>query len=199
MEPQLSSRMMDPTNLGAVSSQMDWLSRNLIFFLISLTSVFMSTSIFFLFQQSHHPTILTARFPCPAEWSFNEGDWVLISSSGKLGVIESIGTETAEVDLANGEGIISVTWTKLHKHIIIGDFVEVLSGSFWELTGWVDGVDGKIVHVVQNTSLNPLRESWVCLECAKQQTSYETQFTMNFKGKKALSLIQHLLLTVSWE
>jgi len=100
------------------------------FFSISLTSVFMSTSIFFLFQQSHHPTILVARFPCPAEWSFNEGDQVLISSSGKLGVIESIGTETAKVDLANGKGIISVTWTKLCKHIIIGDFIEVLSGPF---------------------------------------------------------------------
>jgi len=129
------------------------------FFSISLTSVFMSTSIFFLFQQSHHPTILTARFPCPAEWSFNEGDRVLISSSGKLGVIESIGTENAEVDLANGKGIISITWTQLHKHIIIGDFVEVLSGPFWELTGWVDGVDGKTVHVIQNTCLNPLREN----------------------------------------
>jgi len=50
------------------------------FFSISLTSVFMSTSIFFIFQQSHHPTILVARFPCPAEWSFNEGDRVLIYS-----------------------------------------------------------------------------------------------------------------------
>lgn len=88
----------------------------------------MPTSMFFLFQQSHHPTILAARFPCPMEWSFNEGDRVLISSSSKLGVIESVGTETAKVDLASGEGIISVTWTELHKHIIVGDFVEVLSG-----------------------------------------------------------------------
>jgi len=31
-------------------------------------------------------------------------------------------------------------------------------------------------------------------ECTKQQTSYETQFTMNFKGKKALLLIIYSLL-----
>jgi len=81
------------------------------------------------------------------------------NSSDKLGVIENVGTETAKVDLANGEGIISVTWTLLCKHIIIGDFVEVLSGPFRELTGWVDDVDGETVHVIQNTSLNPLREN----------------------------------------
>ncbi|KIK05840.1 hypothetical protein K443DRAFT_3611 [Laccaria amethystina LaAM-08-1] len=108
---------------------------------ISSTSVFMPTSIFFLFQQSHHPTILTARFPCPTEWSFNKGDQVLISSS------------------ANGKGIITVTWTELRKHIIVGDFVEVLSRPFQELTGWVDGVNGETVHVIQNTSLKPLREN----------------------------------------
>ena len=87
----------------------------------------MPTSMFFLFQQSHHPTILAARFPCPAEWSFNKGDQVLISSSSKSGVIESIGTETAKVDLVSGKGIISVAWTELCKHIVVEDFVEVLS------------------------------------------------------------------------
>jgi len=61
------------------------------------------------------------------EWSFDEGNQVLISSSSKLGVIESVRTETAEVDLAGGEGIISVTWTDLHKHIVVGDFVKVVS------------------------------------------------------------------------
>jgi transcription elongation factor len=126
---------------------------------ISLASVFMPTSIFFLFQQSRHPTILAARFPRPTEWSFDEGDRVLISSSGKLGVIESVGTETAEVDLASGEGIISVTWTDLRKHIVVGDFVEVLSGPLRELTGWVEGVEDETVHVVQCISSETLEEN----------------------------------------
>jgi len=41
---------------------------------ILLASVFMPTSLFLLFQQSRHPTILMDRFPCPLEWIFNEGD-----------------------------------------------------------------------------------------------------------------------------
>jgi transcription antitermination factor NusG len=126
---------------------------------ISLTSVFMPTSTFFLFQQSHHPTILAARFPCPVEWSFDEGDQVLNSSSSKLGVIISIGAETAEVDLAGNEGIISVPWTELRKHIVVGDFVEVLSGPLRELTGWVERVDDEIVHVVQHLSSETLEEN----------------------------------------
>lgn len=125
---------------------------------ISLTSVSMPTSMFFLFQQSRHPTILAARFPRPTEWSFDEGDRVLISSSSKLGVIESVGTETAEVNLASGEGIISVTWSELRKHIVIGDFVEVLSGPLRELTGWVEGVDGETVHIIQHISSETLEE-----------------------------------------
>jgi len=98
------------------------------FHLILLASVFMPTSLFLLFQQSRHRTILAARFPCPLEWIFDEGDQVLISSSNKLGIIKSIAAETTKVDLAGGEGVISVPWNELHKHIIVGDFVEVLSG-----------------------------------------------------------------------
>jgi len=88
----------------------------------------MLTSMFFLFQQSNHPAILSARFPCPLEWIFNKGDQVLICSSRKLGVVTSIGAEMVKVDLTSGEGLISVTWTELCKHVIVGDFVEVLSG-----------------------------------------------------------------------
>jgi len=98
------------------------------FHLISLASVFMPTSLFLLFQQSRHPTILVARFPHPLEWIFDEGDQVLISSSNKLGIIKSVAGETTEVDLAGGKGVISVPWNELHKHIIVGDFVKVLRG-----------------------------------------------------------------------
>jgi transcription elongation factor len=84
---------------------------------------------------------------------------VLNSSSSKLGVIISIGAETAEVDLAGDEGIISVPWTELHKHIVVGDFVEGLSGPLRESTGWVERVDDEIVHVVQHLSSETLEEN----------------------------------------
>jgi hypothetical protein len=133
--------------------------KKLDFHSISLTSVFMPTSLFFLFQQSRHPTILAARFPRPLEWIFNKGERVLISSSNKLGVIKSVVAETAEIDLVGGEGIISVPWNKLRKHIVVGDFVEVLSGPLRESTGWVEGVEGETVHVIQHTSSEMLEEN----------------------------------------
>jgi len=53
-----------------------------------------------------------ARFPCPLEWIFNEGDQILISSSNKLGIIKSVVAETTKVDLAGAKGIISVPWNE---------------------------------------------------------------------------------------
>lgn len=133
--------------------------KKLDFHSISLTSIFMPTSSFFLFQQSRHPTILAARFPRPLEWIFDEGERVLISSSNKLGVIKSVAAETAEIDLVGGEGIISVPWNELRKHIVVGDFVEVLSGPLRESTGWVEGVEGETVHVIQHISSEMLEEN----------------------------------------
>ena len=135
------------------------LIKKLDFLLISLTSVFMPTSMFFLFQQSNHPAILSARFPCPLEWIFNKGDWVLICSSSKLGVVASVRAEMVEVDLTSGEGLISITWTELHKHVIVGDFVEVLSRPLQNLTGWVEAVDGETVNVIQHIGSEMLEEN----------------------------------------
>jgi len=93
------------------------------------------------------------------EWIFDEGDQVLISSSNKLGIIKRVAAETTEVDLAGGEGIISVPWNELHKHIIVGDFVEVLSRPLQELMGWVGGIEGETVHDIQYISLEMLEEN----------------------------------------
>jgi hypothetical protein len=62
------------------------------------------------------------------EWNFVEGEGVLVSSSGKLGVVKTIWMDSVEVNLANGEGIMSVTWSDLCKHIVTGNFVEIVSG-----------------------------------------------------------------------
>jgi len=93
------------------------------------------------------------------EWIFDEGDQVLISSSNKLCIIKSIAAETTEVDLAGGKGIISVPWNELHKHIIVGDFVEVLSGPLRESMGWVESIEGETVHDIQDISLEMLEEN----------------------------------------
>jgi transcription antitermination factor NusG len=126
---------------------------------VSLASVSMPTAHFFLFQQSRHPTLLSAKFPRPSEWSFDEGERVRVSSSGKLGVVKTVTTDTAEIDLADGEGVTSVTWTNLRKYIVINDFVEIVSGPLREQTGWVEGTDGETVHVVELISAEKLKDN----------------------------------------
>jgi transcription elongation factor len=136
---------------------------------VSSTSV-IPTSLFFLFQQSRHSVLLTAKFPRPLEWNFVEGESVLVSSSGKLGVVKTIWTDSVEVDLANGEGIMSVTWSDLRKHIVTGDFVEIVSGPLREQTGWVEGIDGETVHVIDHISA----EEW---EDAAQFSHIKVNYT----------------------
>ena len=126
---------------------------------ISLASVFMPTHIFFLFQQSRHPTLLAAKFPRPLEWSFDEGDCVLISSSSKLAVVTAVRTESAEVDLASGEGVMNISWTDLRKHIVVGNFVEIISGPLRKQTGWVEHIEGETVHIVEHVSAERLEET----------------------------------------
>jgi len=94
---------------------------------VSSTSV-IPTSLFFLFQQSRHSVLLTVKFPHFLKWNLVKGESVLVFSSGKLGVVRALRIDSVEVDLANGEGIMSVTWNDLCKHIVTGDFVEIVSG-----------------------------------------------------------------------
>jgi hypothetical protein len=46
--------------------------------------------------------------------------------------------------------------TDLHKYIIIGDFIEIISRLLQEQTGWVKGIEGETVHVVEYVSV----EKW---------------------------------------
>jgi len=54
------------------------------------------------------------------------------------------------VELDNGEGVASISWSELHKHFTPGDFIEVTSGSLQEQTGWVDGMKDQTASIVQH-------------------------------------------------
>jgi hypothetical protein len=75
---------------------------------------------------------------------------VVIFSSGKHGVIKAVGVDAAEVELDNGEGVVSILWSDLRKHFIPGDFIEVTSGLLQGQTGWVDSVKDETVSIVDH-------------------------------------------------
>ena len=117
---------------------------------ISSNLVYIPTHLFSLLQHSCHPCLLTSNFPRPLEWVFEEGEQVVIFSSGMQGVVKAVGVDAAEVELDNGAGVMSFSWSDLRKHFIPGDFVEVTSGSLHGHTGWVDGVKDEMVSIVQH-------------------------------------------------
>ena len=84
------------------------------------------------------------------EWIFEKGKQVAIFSSGKQGIIKTVGTDAAEVELDNVEGAASIAWSDLHKHFIPGDFVEVTSGLLQEQMGWADSMNDEMVSFVEH-------------------------------------------------
>ena len=76
---------------------------------ISLNSVYILTNLFFLLQHSPYPHLLTSKFSKPLEWVFEEGKQVVILSSSKHGIIKAVGADATEVELDNGEGVVSTS------------------------------------------------------------------------------------------
>ena len=81
-----------------------------------------------LFKFSLHPAITNSKFPCPEEWIFEEGEQVIVLSSGKEVTIVAVTSTHLVVDLATSEGIEIIFWYNVHKFFSAGDFVSVMSG-----------------------------------------------------------------------
>jgi hypothetical protein len=120
-------------------------------FIFSTPSTDIPSSLFFLFRQSKHPRILASAIPRPQEWLFEENEVVIVCSSQKKGAITTVQTMEAEVDLANGEGIITASLHDLIKVFSSGDFVIITSGPFHGKTGLVVNVDGDFAHIIDKS------------------------------------------------
>ena len=105
---------------------------------ISIKSVKISSRILDLFKSSLHPAITNSKFPCPEEWIFEEGERVIVLSSGKEATIVAVTSTHLEVDLTTSEGIEAVFWYNVRKFFSAGDFVSVMSGPLIGTTGWVE-------------------------------------------------------------
>ena len=82
-------------------------------------------SLYILFRDSGHPKLVGSTFPRPTEMGFSEGDEVYVRSSKKRGVVTALWPDSVEVDLATGEGAVSVSWSDVRNVVSLGDFVEV--------------------------------------------------------------------------
>jgi hypothetical protein len=118
---------------------------------INSTPTAMPYRLFFLFEQSKHPLILASTIPPPQEWVFEEHEMIVICSSKKEGTITAIQMMHGEVELANGEGTISVPLHDLRKVFVAGDSVSIRGGALIGRTGLVVSVDDDIAYIVDNS------------------------------------------------
>lgn len=115
---------------------------------VSATSVDIPIDIFQIYKHCEHPRIEESNFPRPREWVFEEGERVRVPSLKETGTILAIGANDLEVDL-EFSGVHSFSWYQVQKDINVGDFVKILSGQYFERTGWVVSVMGQHVSIME--------------------------------------------------
>jgi transcription antitermination factor NusG len=137
---------------------------------ISLNSTGIPTRILKLFNLSSHPALTGSKFPPPEEWTFEEGEQVIISSSEKEATIVAVESTHLEVDLATGEGIEAVSWYNVRKVFSAGNFVCVTSGPLRGTMGWVERIVGDTVYLLEykekgnvSTSSDDIKVSYILI------------------------------------
>jgi len=116
---------------------------------ISPAPVAIPAHISWLFDRSSHPALTFFNIPRPDEWTFEEGERVVVNSSNKEATIAAVKDTHLEVDLDTGEGIVIVSWHNVSKVFAIGDFVAVMSGPSQGTMGWVQGIEEKITYLLE--------------------------------------------------
>jgi hypothetical protein len=116
---------------------------------ISLNSAGIPSRILGLFKLSSHPALVGSSFPPPEEWTFEEGERVLLVSSGKEATIVAVTYAHLEVDLVTNEGTEVVSWYNVRKFFSAGDFVSVTSGPSRGTMGWVEHIADDTVYFLE--------------------------------------------------
>jgi hypothetical protein len=118
--------------------------------LISPAPVAIFAHILWLFNRSSHPALTFFNIPHPKEWTFQEGEQVVVNSSNKEATIAAVKDTNLEVDLDTEEGIIIASWHNVSKVFAIGDFVAVMSSPSQGTMGWVQGIEEKIAYLLED-------------------------------------------------
>jgi hypothetical protein len=116
---------------------------------ISPAPVAIPAHILWLFNRSSHPTLTFFNIPRPKEWTFEEGERVVVNSSNKEVTIAAVKDTHLEVDLDTEEGIVIASWHNVSKVFAIGDSVAVMSGLSQGTMGWIQGIEEKIAYLLE--------------------------------------------------
>jgi hypothetical protein len=117
--------------------------------LISPAPVAISAHILWSFNCSSHPALTFFNISHPKEWTFEEGERVVVNSSNKEATIAEVKDTNLEVDLDTKESIVIASWHNVSKVFTIGDFVTVMSSPSQGTMGWVQGIKEKIAYLLE--------------------------------------------------
>ena len=99
---------------------------------------------------------MSGKFPNPDEWDFFAGELVQAFSESSddtyegigLGYIRNVESKYIEVEFKSG-ALLNLKWYNVLKRIGVGEFVEVVGGVHKGRMGFVDGVDGPDISIVE--------------------------------------------------
>ena len=137
---------------------------------ISINSTAVPIKILDQFNCLSHPSLYEVKFPCPEEWTFEEGEWVTVSSSEKEATIAAVKSTHLEVGLATDEGIEAVSWYNVWKVFSTGDFVSVTSSPLRGMMGWVECIMDDSIYLLEykekgnvSTSRDDIKVSFILI------------------------------------
>ena len=120
-------------------------------------------------HRSSHPSLYEVKFPCPKEWTFEEGEWVTVGSSEEA-TIAAVKSTHLEVELATDEGIEAVSWYNVQKVFSAGDFVSVTSNPLRGMMGWIECIMDDSIYLLEykekrnvSTSRDDIKVSFILI------------------------------------
>ena len=84
--------------------------------------------------------------------------------AGKTGTIKNINSHLLEVDLVNGEDLISLSWNDVQKKHTNSSFIQVSHSPNQGQSGWIVGIEDDWLHCVEKLWLTNSETSNVCLQ-----------------------------------
>lgn len=129
---------------------------------LTTTDIAIPTAIAALFLESDTSNTFKYHDHLPrcSEWSFQEGENVLVKATGETATVSAVRHDMLEVDVSTlgMENRRLVRWSDVLKFVKLGDYVEVLNGQSQGATGWVVNVhpDNEHVEILEPTDIDVL-------------------------------------------
>jgi len=143
------------------------LLKNFDYHSISSDDIFIHYSLSFLFRASGHLAMTEASFPPLLEWGFHEDEQVNMVATmhtGKTRTVKNVNGHLLEVNLANREGLISLSWNDMWKKHTNSSFIQVSHVPNQRQSGWIVGIKDDWLCCIQKLWPTNSETSDVCLQ-----------------------------------